>query len=214
MKQNNNLMHTKALAFGVLFLFTCFFTTFSFAQTGNQAKQILDKTAAVLSRKGGASASFQLSNAKMGKVSGTIAIKGNKFHAATPQAIVWFNGKAQWTYLKKTEEVNVTNPTQAQQMMMNPYTFINIYKTGYVMTASTASNSYEVHLKAQNNKRTIQEMYITVDKKTYVPLTVKMRQQKAWTTISISNFKGVNQPASLFVFNSKEFPGAEVVDLR
>lgn len=214
MKQNNNLMHTKALAFGVLFLFTCFFTTFSFAQTGNQAKQILDKTAAVLSRKGGASASFQLSNAKMGKVSGTIAIKGNKFHAATPQAIVWFNGKTQWTYLKKTEEVNVTNPTQAQQMMMNPYTFINIYKTGYVMTASTASNSYEVHLKAQNNKRTIQEMYITVDKKTYVPLTVKMRQQKAWTTISISNFKGVNQPASLFVFNSKEFPGAEVVDLR
>lgn len=214
MKQNNNLMHTKALAFGVLFLFTCFFTTFSFAQTGNQAKQILDKTAAVLSRKGGASASFQLSNAKMGKVSGTIAIKGNKFHAATPQAIVWFNGKTQWTYLKKTEEVNVTTPTQAQQMMMNPYTFINIYKTGYVMTASTASNSFEVHLKAQNNKRTIQEMYITVDKKTYVPLTVKMRQQKAWTTISISNFKGVNQPASLFVFNSKEFPGAEVVDLR
>lgn len=214
MKQNNNLMHTKALAFGVLFLFTCFFTTFSFAQTGNQAKQILDKTAAVLSRKGGASASFQLSNAKMGKVSGTIAIKGNKFHAATPQAIVWFNGKTQWTYLKKTEEVNVTTPTQAQQMMMNPYTFINIYKTGYVMTTSTASNSYEVHLKAQNNKRTIQEMYITVDKKTYVPLTVKMRQQKAWTTISISNFKGVNQPASLFVFNSKEFPGAEVVDLR
>lgn len=214
MKQNNNLIHTKALAFGVLFLFTCFFTTFSFAQTGNQAKQILDKTAAVLSRKGGASANFQLSNAKMGQVSGTIAIKGNKFHAATPQAIVWFNGKTQWTYLKKTEEVNVTNPTQAQQMMMNPYTFINIYKTGYVMTASTASNSYEVHLKAQNNKRTIQEMYITVDKKTYVPLTVKMRQQKAWTTISISNFKGVNQPASLFVFNSKEFPGAEVVDLR
>lgn len=214
MKQNNNLIRTKALALGVLFLFTCFFTTFSFAQTGNQAKQILDKTAAVLSRKGGASASFQLSNAKMGKVSGTIAIKGNKFHAATPQAIVWFNGKTQWTYLKKTEEVNVTTPTQAQQMMMNPYTFINIYKTGYVMTASTASNSYEVHLKAQNNKRTIQEMYITVDKKTYVPLTVKMRQQKAWTTISISNFKGVNQPASLFVFNSKEFPGAEVVDLR
>lgn len=214
MKQNNNLIYIKALAFGVLFLFTCFFTTFSFAQTGNQAKQILDKTAAVLSRKGGASANFQLSNAKMGKVSGTIAIKGNKFHAATPQAIVWFNGKTQWTYLKKTEEVNVTTPTQAQQMMMNPYTFINIYKTGYVMTASTASNSYEVHLKAQNNKRTIQEMYITVDKKTYVPLTVKMRQQKAWTTISISNFKGVNQPASLFVFNSKEFPGAEVVDLR
>lgn len=101
MRQNNKLMYAKTLAFGVLFLFTCFFTTYSFAQTGNQAKQILNKTASVLSRKGGASANFQLSNAKMGQVSGTIAIKGNKFHAATPQAIVWFNGKTQWTYLKR-----------------------------------------------------------------------------------------------------------------
>ncbi len=32
---------------------------------------------------------------------------------ARPQAIVWYNGKTQWTYMKKTNEVNVSNPTQA-----------------------------------------------------------------------------------------------------
>ncbi len=52
------------------------------------------------------------------------------------------NGKTQWTYLKKTNEVNVSNPTQAQQMSMNPYTFINIYKTGYKSALKTVGSNY------------------------------------------------------------------------
>lgn len=102
----------------------------AFAQS---AQQVLDRTAKVIGNKSGASANFTISNAKIGSSSGTIAIKGNKFNARTPQAIVWFNGKTQWSYLKKTNEVNISTPTQAQQMAMNPYTFINIYKTGYKM---------------------------------------------------------------------------------
>ena len=181
---------------------------------GQTAKQVLDKTAKVLGNKGGASASFQVSGSKLGNTSGTIAIKGNKFNARTPQAIVWFDGKTQWTYLKKTNEVNVSTPTQAQQMSMNPYTFINIYKTGYSMNMKTTGGNYQVHLNAQNQKRTVAELYITINKKTYVPSSVKMRQGSTWTTISISGFQAKNIPASSFAFNKKEFPSAEIVDLR
>lgn len=181
---------------------------------GQTAKQVLDKTAKVLGNKGGASAYFQVSGSKLGNTSGTIAIKGNKFNARTPQAIVWFDGKTQWTYLKKTNEVNVSTPTQAQQMSMNPYTFINIYKTGYTMNMKTTGGNYQVHLNAQNQKRTVAELYITINKKTYVPSSVKMRQGSTWTTISISGFQAKNIPASSFAFNKKEFPSAEIVDLR
>lgn len=181
---------------------------------GQTAKQVLDKTAKVLGNKGGASASFQVSGSKLGNTSGTIAIKGNKFNARTPQAIVWFDGKTQWTYLKKTNEVNVSTPTQAQQMSMNPYTFINIYKTGYSMDMKTTGGNYLIHLNAQNQKRTVAELYITINKKTYVPSSVKMRQGSTWTTISISGFQTKNIPASSFAFNKKEFPSAEIVDLR
>lgn len=124
-----------------------------------------DKTAAVIGNKGGASANFKMSSSKYGSASGSIAIKGNKFNARTPQAIVWFNGKTQWTYLKKTNEVNVSTPTQAQQMSMNPYTFINIYKTGYKSTLKTAGSNYVVHLVANNQKRSVAEMYITINKR-------------------------------------------------
>ena len=178
------------------------------------AKQVLDKTAAVIGNKSGASANFKMSSSKYGSASGSIAIKGNKFNARTPQAIVWFNGKTQWTYLKKTNEVNVSTPTQAQQMSMNPYTFINIYKTGYKMNMKKSGNNYQVHLTAQNQKRSVAELYITINQKTYVPSQVKMRQGKTWSTIKVSNFKARSIPNSSFAFNAKEFPSAEVIDLR
>ena len=178
------------------------------------AKQVLDKTAAVIGNKSGASANFKMSSSKYGSASGSIAIKGNKFNARTPQAIVWFNGKTQWTYLKKTNEVNVSTPTQAQQMSMNPYTFINIYKTGYKSSLKTVGSNYVVHLIANNQKRSVAEMYITINKKTHIPSVVKMRQGNTWCTITVSNFRAKSVSNSTFNFNSKECPGAEVIDLR
>ena len=184
------------------------------AQTNKQAMDVLNKTAQVIGHKGGASANFTFSNAKLGTTSGSIAIKGNKFNAHTPMATVWFNGKTQWTYMKKNNEVNISTPTQAQQQMMNPYTFINVYKTGYKMSSAKAGASYEVHLVAQNQKRSIQEMYVTVNSKTYVPSRVKMKHNGRWYTVTISNFSAKKQPDSLFTFNSKDYPSAEVIDLR
>ncbi len=191
-----------------------FVAMMSIGAMAQTAQQVLDKTAAVIGNKGGASANFKMSSSKYGSASGSIAIKGNKFNARTPQAIVWFNGKTQWTYLKKTNEVNVSNPTQAQQMSMNPYTFINIYKTGYKMNMKKSGNNYQVHLTAQNQKRSVAELYITINQKTYVPSQVKMRQGKTWSTIKVSNFKARSIPNSSFAFNAKEFPSAEVIDLR
>lgn len=179
-----------------------------------QARKVLDKTAAVIGRKGGASASFKISSAKIGSTSGTIAIKGNKFHARTPQAIVWFNGKTQWSYMKSTDEVNISTPTEAQQMAMNPYKFINMYKSGYSLSMKASGNNYNVRMVAQNKARSVQEMIITVNKKTFSPSQVKMREGATWTTISITGFKAKNQSDATFVFNSKDFPSAEVIDLR
>lgn len=184
------------------------------AQSSTQAKKVLDKTAAVVGRKGGAQANFSVSGKKIGSQSGTIAIKGNMFQARTAKAIVWFNGKTQWSYLKMTNEVNVSNPTEAKRMSMNPYTFISMYKTGYNLSMTKSGSNYVVHMVAQNKKRSVQEAYITINKKSYTPSVVKMRQGNDWTTINVSGFKAVNQPNSKFTFNAKDFPKAEVIDLR
>ncbi len=182
------------------------------AQNESQARKILDKTAAIIGSKNGASANFSITG-KYGSTSGTIAIKGNKFNAHTPQATVWFDGKTQWTYVRKSQEVNVSNPTEAQQQSMNPYKFINIYKNGFKLGMKNVSGGWQIHLTAINQKRTIKEMYIVVSKN-YMPQEIKMRQSKGWSTIKVSDFKSKKLNDSAFRFNSKDYPQAEIIDLR
>lgn len=184
------------------------------AQSSAEARRVLDRAASVISKKSGASASFSMSNAKMGQVSGTIAIKGKKFRAATPQAIVWFDGTTQWSYMKKTEEVTVSTPNAARQASMNPYAFINLYKSGYNLSMTTKGKNYEVRIVAQDKKKEISEIYVYVNKTTSVISSVRLCRKSQWTTISISNFKSANLSDAQFKFNSKDFPGAEIIDLR
>lgn len=183
-----------------------------YGQNASQARKILDKTASIIGRKGGAVANFSMSG-KYGNSSGTIAIKGNKFNAKTAQVIVWYDGKTQWTYMKKNQEVNISTPNEAQQQSMNPYKFISIYKNGFKLSMKNVSGGWQIHLYAANQKRTIKEMYVTIGKN-YLPKTIKMRQSNGWTTIKVSNFKAKNLSDATFRFNAKDYPHAEIVDLR
>lgn len=184
------------------------------AQDATKAKAVLDKTAGIVGRSGGASANFTIISAKYGNTSGSIAIKGNKFYARTSQAIVWYNGKTQWSYMKKSNEVNISTPNEAKRLSMNPYTFITMYNRGYNLGMKTIGSNYQIHLTAQNAKRAVQEMYILINRSSYIPQEVKMRQGKSWTTIQVTNFKAKNQSDKTFVFRAKDFPQAEVIDLR
>ena len=188
----------------------CHFT-FTTAQT---ARQVLDKCAATLNSKTGLQADFTMSSAQYGSASGVISIKGNMFHATTDVAAMWFDGKTQWTYMKKNDEVNVTNPSEAQLQAINPYNFINMYKKGFKYTMTQTKDEYKVHLTAENASQRIPEMFITVDKNSYSPTEVKLLQNKKWTTFTISNLKQVSLADAAFKFNAKDYPTAEVIDLR
>ena len=178
------------------------------------AKSILDKAAATVSNPNGVQANFQMISKQYGSTYGSISIKGRKFHASTPEAIVWFDGKTQWTYMKNNDEVNVSNPTEAELQAINPYNFINIYKQGFKLSSKKVNNSYEVHLKATDKKRKILEMYIIVDQQSYRPTHVKMYQNGKWTVLLISSLKSTSLNDGLFQFNAKDFPQAEIIDLR
>ena len=192
------------MLFGMLF-----FVTASYGQT---AKSVLDKTASVVSNKGGVTASFTISSKQYGNSTGTISVKGKKFYANSSAGIVWFDGQTQWTYVKQNEEVNVCNPTPADLQAINPYNFIYMYKQGYTSTMSANRNSYVVTLKGKDKK--IQEMVITINKQTYAPTQIRMLQNKQWTTVKVSNFRTVKLSDSIFRFNSKAYPNAEIIDLR
>ena len=204
-------MKVSIIRIAAIALFT--FQSSLFTANAQSAKSVLDKAAASVTVASGVKANFRMTTTT-GNTSGTIAIKGKKFDATTPQAKIWFDGKTQWTYLKNNDEVNVSNPTEAQLQAINPYNFINLYKNGYTYTMNTAGTNYVIHLTSNSADRKIKELFITVNKKSYEPMQVKMLQGKKWTTFDITSIKKEKIADSQFRFNSKDFPKAEIIDLR
>ena len=182
----------------------------SYAQT---AKSVLDKAASTITVKDGVKANFKMTGSQ-GSTSGTLLIKGKKFHASTPIATIWFDGKTQWTYMKNNEEVNISTPNETQLQAINPYNFINLYKNGYDLTLNKSDNDFIVHLTADAKTKKIQELFITIDKTSYHPKQVKMLQGKKWTIFDITDLKKQAIADNQFRFNAKDFPKAEIIDLR
>ena len=192
--------------------FIIYHLSFSTVQA-QTAKSVLDKAAATITVKEGVKANFKMTGST-GNTSGSIAIKGRKFNAVTPIAIVWFDGKTQWTYVKKNDEVNISTPTEAQLQAINPYNFITLYKNGYASTLNKSGKDYIVHLTATDKSKKIQELFVTVNKTSYHPTQVKLLQGKKWTIFDISDLKKQAIPDAQFKFNAKDYPQAEIIDLR
>jgi len=184
-----------------------------FTATAQTAQSVLDKAASAISVKEGAKANFKMT-APHGTTSGSIIVKGKKFYATTPQATVWFDGKTQWTYMKNNDEVNVSNPSDSQLQTLNPYNFINIYKKGYKSTLNKSGKDYIVHLTATSASAKIKELFVTVSKSSYHLTQVKLLQGQKWLVFDITDLKRQTVADSQFRFNSKDFPTAEIIDLR
>ncbi len=200
------------------YIFTLLFSALilpCFAQKDAQAKKILDQTTAAFSAAGGIKATFSI-KAGNSQTKGVIELKNNKFVLNTNDATTWFDGKTQWSYLKHTEEVNISNPSEDELQSMNPYTLLGIYKKGFnYQLNGTVGNNYKITLIPENKKHTISRIVLLISKKNYQPQHITLEQGKTRSEISVISFQ-TNQSfsESLFKFNKKNYPHAEIIDLR
>ena len=211
-------------AFVYILLILLISTTYSFAQKDKEAKNILDKTSKIIKDNGDMEVEFTASSYirsnPQGNMSGTIYLNGRKFNLVSTNIICWFNGKTLWTLNKANDEVNVSIPSTHERQTMDPYLFCDLYKKGYTYSIESTSlrghDCNEIKMLATNKKQSIQEMIVTIDKKTNMPLCIRMREgTKYWVRISVQKCKIKQQyDNDKFEFNSKDYPTATVVDIR
>ena len=179
------------------------------------ATQLLDKSAATLRAAGNVKIAFTM-EVEGGSSSGYIKLQRQKFVINMGGTITWFDGKTMWTYVKANDEVNVTNPSSDAVAKMNPYAFLSFYKKGYTakMGKSTAKE-HEVILTGKQGSP-FKKVVIRLNKSTRYPSVITMTSSKdASTTIRCNSFlKNQKYKDSTFQFNKKNYPNAEIVDLR
>ena len=191
-----------------------------------QAKSILDKTAEAFRKAGGVKADFTVKVITDGLIEGvehgTIQLKGEKFVLKTTDIVTWFDGKTQWSYVAKNDEVNVSNPTQEELQQINPYTFLYMYQKEFSYKLGTMDTFHGkalwvVVLTAKDKAQDLERITLYVTKEGYEPLYILL-QQRAHPTrnaITVTSYQtGQKYADTLFTFDRKQYPSAEIIDLR
>ena len=195
-------------------------------QQQSQAKAVLEKTAEAFKKAGGVRADFTLKAVNdghlEGRENGIIQLKGEKFMLKTSETTTWFDGKTQWSYMVRNDEVNVSNPTQEELQQINPYTFLYMYQKGFSYKLGTMKTFHGkaiwvVVLTAKDKAQDLERITLYVTKEGYEPLYILL-QQRAHPTrnaITVTSYQtGQKYADTLFTFDRKQYPSAEIIDLR
>ncbi|HEY5500105.1 MAG TPA: LolA-like putative outer membrane lipoprotein chaperone [Bacteroidales bacterium] len=198
----------------------------AFAQNDAKALDLLNKASAAYTKAGGVKAGFTLKVLEYGgkpkdTLSGTIRLKGSKFKLEVEEMITWFDGKNQWVYLTNNSEVNLSNPSEEELLMINPVNVFQLYKHGYnckwLGEKNEAGKSVlRVILSPKNKNEVVQSIVASFDKASYRPISIIItNKDKSGSRITIPTYlTGQTYPDALFVFQQKSYPNTEVIDLR
>lgn len=161
-------------------------------------------------------------NNKLSNVyTGTVTVKGNKFKLKTAGQEVFNNGKEIYTFVKETNEVNISDFNPNDDSDFSPTKIYSIYKKGYKYQfkeeKKEGAQSYEiVELSPIAGKSNVSKIQITVNKSDKSIKTWKVWDKSGKKTVFRIDKFVPNAPATdaMFIFDKSKYPGVEVVDLR
>jgi outer membrane lipoprotein-sorting protein len=194
--------------------------------TQDTVKQVLDNTVAAFRENGGVIINFTAKmfgkNLFSGEIQGTIQLKGEKFLLKTNDAVIWFDGKTQWSYWIENDEVNITTPTAEELQSINPYTLLSLYRNGFEYKQGTTVQFqgkpvYEIILKTvAKSEPGISNIRLYVAKESYQPVHIVIEQREGdRSEITVTNYQNRQKyDDTLFTFDRKNYPGVEIIDLR
>lgn len=153
---------------------------------------------------------------------GTLIVKANanKYKVVMTNQDLISDGKSQWTYLKNDQEVQVTNVDNSGDAI-NPAKIFTVYERGfkyqYTGEKKVGSKIYQtIDLAPTDAKKQFYKIRLTIDKvaKQISNVLIFDKNGNRYTYNVKTFVPNVKLPESTFAFDSKKYPGVEVVDLR
>lgn len=130
------------------------------------------------------------------------------------------DGKTQWTYTKRDNEIQINNADNSSGTL-NPAQVFTMYEKGYKYTyegqVKVVGNTYEVvQLTPEDSKKSIFKIRLQIDKAKSLINTATLfdKSGNKYTYILDSPATNFTGSDAIFALNPKNFPGADVVDLR
>ena len=179
-----------------------------------QARRIFNNTYQQVFGEQGATLHYDVNIIGIYKTNGTIWYKGKKSKFVDEKMDSWNDGTTVYTIKKKKKkkEVEIYNARNnksdkySQKFKFEPENFtysIAEYEQGLMLT-----------LKAKKGTKGIKEIQALVERKTYHPISLRIKIAIIWTTIKISNFRSGGITDEMLRFPSEKYKDYEFVDKR
>ncbi|MDR1755343.1 MAG: outer membrane lipoprotein carrier protein LolA [Culturomica sp.] len=189
----------------------------------NEAKTILDKSAAKIKEWPAMEIAFTLTMENQAedireKHAGKAYMKGALYRIDVMDVINYYDGKNIYTYMPEVEEVNIKDPSEEAEEMLNPTQIFNIHNRGFKqnLVATTNGVAY-IELYPEDLKKNYSKIGIWIK-------TAASEIQKVTTfgkdgTNLVIEVHSIKQPQpvpadNFFTFDAKQHPDVEVVDMR
>ena len=185
-----------------------------------EAKKILDavsskfKTFKTLQAK----FSLKIENA-VGKVlgvkTGNVYMKGSKYRISVTGQEIFSDGSNIWMLDKASKEVTISKIDPTANSLTPQKLFTNFYDKDFLYKLnSTAKSLSEIELTPIDKTKPFFKILLYVDKNSISTTKLFEKTGNKYTYSTTSLTPNAIIPDAMFVYDSKKYPGVEVVDLR
>lgn len=185
-----------------------------------KAKQILDAVSAKFRTFKSVESKFaiKIENAAgkaLGTKAGSFFMKGNKYRISATSQEQFSEGINVWTLDKAAKEVTISKIDPNANSITPQKLFTNFYDKDYLYKLNGATKgTSEIELTPIDKTKAIFKILLYVNNSSIVSMKLLEKTGNKYT-LSTSGLKtNTNVQDALFVFDTKKYPGVEVVDLR
>jgi len=177
-----------------------------------QARRIFNNAYQQVFGEQGATLHYDVNITGIYKTRGTIWYKGKKSKFDEARMTSWNDGKYVYTFKKKKREVelhtakNNKSDKYSQKFKFEP--------ENYNYSIAEADNGLLVTLKLIKGRKGMKEIQALLERKTYHPISVRIKIAFIWTTIKISDFQSGGITDEMLSFPKEQFKNCKFVDKR
>ena len=177
-----------------------------------QARRIFNQAYQQVFGEQGATLHYDVNITGLYKTSGTIWYKGRKSKFEDAKMKSWNDGQVVYTIKRKKKEVEIHD---AKNNKSDKYSSkFKFEPENFDYSVSEDPEGLMLTLKAKKGKKGIKEVRALVERKTYNPISVRVKISFIWTTIKISDFKSGDITDAVLRFPREDYQGYKYVDKR
>lgn len=190
------------------------------------AKNILDKVSAKFKTFKGVQSVFSLKvedgkGKVQGNKKGTVFMKGQKYRVSITGQEIFCDGKNIWTYDKSSNEVTITKFDPSTNTITPQKLFTNFYDKDFLYKLNGEKKEggktiQEIEMTPLDKSKSFHKVLVYVDKGAQTISGTKVLEKNGnkytYTVSSLNSSAAINDDQ--FIFDKKNYPGVEEVDLR